>query len=48
MLCIGVLEVDCVGGVDCLGFHGEGGGGSGSAGGVCCEAYCEAGSVVCE
>ena len=42
------VEVDCVGGVDCLGFHGEGGGGSGSAGGVCCEACCEAGSVVCE
>ena len=29
-------------------FHGEGGGRSGTYGGVCCEARCEACSVVCE
>ena len=30
------------------GFHGEGGGGSGAGDGVCCEVFCEAGSVVCK
>ena len=36
--------MDCVG----CGFHGGGGGWSRTGAGVCCEACCEAGSVVCQ
>ena len=40
----GVVDILVLGGV----FLGGGGEGSGTGGGMCCEAYCEAGSVVCE
>ena len=40
----GVVDILVLGGV----FLGGGGEGSGTGGGMCCEACCEAGSVVCE